>query len=223
MPRYQTFFNIFQTRTLATKLGSFGGRAVGATNRTLPRRNAVERSNLRPFGIKGYFGSNRRNDAANVLRRSTRNSRQVATIAAPLGPARNENFVFFGRERSRRRRSTRTAEPRVERRSNRKSRSRSIAARPDAGFDNKVPRVLREQATRQILPIQRPLPQPLIPSNLLNFSVSPSSLYLPQPLKSIFAKPPISSILNVVATRIDAENLFEKIYSPPFSKSQQRV
>ena len=78
------------TKPLATKNRQVGGRAVGATNRTLPRRNAVERSNLRPFGIKGYFGFNRRNDAANALRRSTRNSRQVATIAATLGPVKRE-------------------------------------------------------------------------------------------------------------------------------------
>ena len=73
MPRFptlSTLFNILQrlqTTTLATKNRLVGGRAVGATNRTLPRRNAVERSNLRPFGIKGYFGANRREDAANAL------------------------------------------------------------------------------------------------------------------------------------------------------------
>ena len=65
------------------------------------------------------------------MRRPTRNSRQVATIAATLGPFGGRSARLpNGRERSRRRRSTRTAEPRVERRSNRKSRSRSPSPVP---------------------------------------------------------------------------------------------
>ena len=59
-----------------------------------------------------------------------------------------ERSLLADHERSRRRRSTRTAEPRVERRSNRKSRSRSAVARPDAGFDNKVPRRSPQAASR---------------------------------------------------------------------------
>lgn len=123
LPRSQRF-NVLNDDACDEK-SALGGRAVGATNRTLPRRNAVERSNLRPFGIKGYFGSNRRTNVANALRRPTRNCRQVATIAAPLAPNENGNPAFERPQTVEATSIDANCEPRVKRRANRKSRSRS--------------------------------------------------------------------------------------------------
>lgn len=137
LPRFQTFFNIFKRRRLRRKSAlRRSGRRRDESD--APRRNAVERSNLRPFGIKGYFGANRPNGAANALKIGRREI---------VGKSRQS------RRRSGRKNGTPFHQPRTveatpidancgtARRTaaNRKSRSRSAAARPVAGFDNKVP------------------------------------------------------------------------------------
>ena len=128
------------TKPLATKNRQVGGRAVGATNRTLPRRNAVERSNLRPFGIKGYFGSHRRQNAANAF----------ASVDAKQSASRDNRGDARAVRRSKRSTSERSqtveatpidANCGTARRTTVESQVALAfaAARPDAGLDNKVP------------------------------------------------------------------------------------
>ena len=123
LPRSQRFNVLNDDARDETRLVRRSGRRRDESD--APRRNAVERSNLRPFGIKGYFGSNRRTNVANALRRPTRNCRQVATIAAPLAPNENGNPAFERPQTVEATSIDANCEPRVERRSNRKSRSRS--------------------------------------------------------------------------------------------------
>lgn len=195
--------------------------AVGPSARRVGRSSAERGRKVEPKAVrnKGIFRAKTTKKRCERLSSvSTRNSRQVATIAAPLGTNESGNPNF---------RTPRTVEATpidancgTARRttSNRKSRSRSPPPVPTRVSTIKYlapPRKMRRGKFSSAPPV------------ILNSHCLQSAYFHLLRHSPLFTNSPLtpssqtahSNYFNAVGARIGAENLFEKIYSPPFSKS----
>ncbi len=213
-------FQRFSTSSNDDASDENGVSAVGPSARRIGRSLDGTRTIVEPKAVwnKGIFRIAPESTAANGFSRTTRNrsaSRDnrgdvLARRARSQPIRRPPNFVATTSDAKRK--------PRVERRPKRKSRSRSAAARPDAGFDNKVPPRNQRAQNRNILPYfskQRVLPRRVNSRSLRKIATSPA-------LRDA-AKQRVFPSLPVLTPNAARAKVFAKISPSPFSKKKKRV